>query len=407
MTLDPVRVMFVSHDPTMYGAQQSLLTLLASIDRSVCTPFLLNPKNGPLGRKAADLGIPVFVEQLVHWVPGSWVKGSRRGYLKHYFRFFGSLNERCRAIERLIAKHGIDLVYTNTVTCVEGAIAAKRSGKPHVWHIRESIPGNSELVPLLPYDLHCAAISALSESVVFCSRVLANGYPRLSGKANVVYNGFPFPFPPRDRNAARAEITGKLGIESGSKLVAIVGALHPRKDLHTFLDAAVQVARGMRDAVFLIAGAGSEQYTDTVRRRIGELKLDSKVRLLGWRDDIDEMLGAIDVLVISSEQESFGRTMIEALAMETPVVSTRCGGPEEVLTDGETGFLVPVKDPSAMADAIGKLLADPRLSRRMGMNGRSHVSASFGIDRYVEGIQRVIRKSAGARATSPGAVAAE
>lgn len=387
--MNPVRTLFVSHDQSMYGAQQSLLTLISSIDRSVCEPFLLIPKKGPLGAKASDAGIPVFVERLVHWVPGAWVKGSRRGYLKHNFRFFGSLAQRSLAIRRLVAEQGIDLVYTNTVTCVEGAIAAKWARKPHIWHIRESIPGNSELVSLLPFDMHCSAISALSKAVVFCSRALADNYPRLADKANVVHNGFRFP-PLRDRKSARAEMTAKLALDPGAKFVAIVGALHPRKDLHTFVDAAARVDGRVGNVVFLVAGTGSEQYTDSVRRRIGELRLERKVKLLGWRDDVDDMLAGIDVLVISSEQESFGRTMVEALAMETPVVSTRCGGPEEVLVDGDTGFLVPVKDPRALSEAIVKVLKDEELARRVGLRGREHMSANFTVERYVRNVEKVI-----------------
>lgn len=392
---EPVRVLFVSHDASMYGAQQSLLTLLSAIDRRVCTPLLVVPKNGPLGRKAADLGIPVFVERLVHWIPIS-SKLSGRQRLRHLYRFFRFLHSRCRAIERLITNHAVDLVYTNTVTCVEGAMAAKRTRKPHIWHIRENILGNNELAPLLPYRLYCAKIAALSQSIIFNSRVLASDYPRLSGKANVVYNGFQFPSP-RDRIAARAEVTSELGLGTGAKLVAVVGSLHPRKDIITFLNAAEQVARKVEKAAFLIVGAGSDQYTNLLRQRIEDLKIGSKVKLLGWRNDVENILAAIDVLVISSEQESFGRTMIEALSMGTPVVATRCGGPEEVLVDGETGLLVPVKDPRAMADAIERLLQDPELARRLGVRGRNHVSEHFGVDQYVQGVQQVILETAAPR----------
>jgi glycosyltransferase involved in cell wall biosynthesis len=79
--------------------------------------------------------------------------------------------------------------------------------------------------------------------------------------------------------------------------------------------------------------------------------------------------------------------------METPVVATRCGGPEEILVDGEIGFLVPVKEPCALADAIVRLLKDPELARRMGSRGKIRVTEFFGIDRYVHGIQQVIRNA--------------
>jgi glycosyltransferase involved in cell wall biosynthesis len=242
---------------------------------------------------------------------------------------------------------------------------------------------------LLPYKLYCAAVEFLSKSIIFCSKELARDYPKLSGKASIVYNGLPLPSL-CDRITARAEVTSELGIDVGAKIVAVVGALHPRKDHNTFLAAAEQVARRVEEAVFLIVGAGPEKYTNMIRQRIRDLQLDARVRLLGWRDDIHHLMAAIDVLVISSEQESFGLTAIEALSVETPVVATRCGGPEEVLVDGITGLLVPVKDPRALADSTVRLLLEPILARRIGIRGRNHVSDQFGVDRYVEGIQRVI-----------------
>lgn len=392
---EAIRVLFVSHDAGMWGAQRTLLTLLSEMDRRLCSPLLVVPYEGPMSSAAAELGIPVFVEQLVHWVPGCSVSSRRQhfGYLYHFFR---TLRSRCRAIKRLIADHGVDLVYTNTVTCVEGAIAARCTGKPHVWHIHEHILGNSELAPLLPYRLYCAAVGLLSRSIIFCSKTLAIDYPWLSRKASVIYNGLPLP-PLCDRIAARAKATNVLGIDASAKLIAVIGALHPGKDHLTFLAAAEQVARRVEKVLFLIVGAGSESYTNLLRQRIRDFRLDSRVKLLGWRDDIHDLLAAIDVLVISSEQESFGLTAIEALAMETPVVATRCGGPEEIIEDGVTGFLVPVKDPRAMADAIVRLLLEPKLASCLGISGRKHVVEQFGVQRYVRGIQGIIQETAGLR----------
>lgn len=386
---EPIRVLFVSHGTAMFGAQRTLLTLLSAIDRNAISPILVVPYDGPLRHAAAELDIPVFVRKQVPWVvvlDGSF-QGNR---LRHLYLFLRTLPARCRALEELIADHGVELVYTNTVTCIEGAIAALRTRKPHVWHIHECILGNGDLMPLLPYRLLCAAVGFLSRSIIFCSRTVVRDYPALSGKASIVHNGLPVSRL-RNRPVARSGAERELGIEAGAKIVAVVGALTPHKDHLTFLAAAEQVARRVEKAIFLIVGSGSERYTQTIRRRIADLRLDSQVRLLGWRDDIQDLLAAIDVLVISSRQESFGLTAIEALAMETPVVSTRCGGPEEVVEDGVTGLLVHVKDPLALADAIESLLLDPKLARRMGENGRNHVLEHFGADRYVHGIQRIIQ----------------
>jgi glycosyltransferase involved in cell wall biosynthesis len=296
----------------------------------------------------------------------------------------------------LITEHKVDLVYTNTVTCVEGAIAAQYARIPHVWHIHEHIVRNRDLTPLFPFRFYCVAIGFLTNTVIFCSRALASGYPLLSGKALVVYNALPPP-PFREKFSSRAELLRALGCEVDSKLVAVVGALFPSKDHMTFLAAAGKVTRMIGNVTFLIVGLGSESHTNRIRDRIRDLQLDSRVRILGWRNDVQDLMSDIDVLVISSEQESFGLTAIEALSMETPVVSTRCGGPEEIMVDGETGLLVPVKDPDAMADAIVKLLKNPELARGLGIRGRAHVSTQFGIDRFAQRIQGVIKETAACR----------
>jgi glycosyltransferase involved in cell wall biosynthesis len=276
---------------------------------------------------------------------------------------------------------------------VEGAIAAQRTRKPHIWHIHEPILRNSELTPLLPHQLYCAAVEFLSRSIIFPSRALAREYPELSRKASIVYNGLPSSSI-RDKFAARQKINKGLGIDAGAKVVAVVGALSPRKDHLTFLTAAKMVAQEVEEVVFLIVGSGSESYTNYIRTQIRDLQLCTKVRVLGWwQGDIHDLLAAIDVLVISSEQESFGLTAIEALAVETPVVATRCGGPEEIVVDGVSGLLIPVKDSRALADAIVRLLLDPKLARRLGVSGRDHVGEHFGVDQYVQGIQRIIREA--------------
>lgn len=390
---DPIRVLFVSHDGGIWGAQRTLMTLLSAIDRRMVIPLLVVPFEGLLSREAAGLGIPVFIEPLVHWIPNSFVSSTRQR-LGHLYRFLRTLHQRCRAIESLIKKHRVDLVYTNTVTCIEGAIAARRTRKPHVWHIHEPILRNSELSPLFPQRVYCRAVNSLARSIIFCSKALAGEYPQISRSVSIVYNGLSFP-PLRDRDIARAKAIKDIDLNPNQKLVAIVGAINPRKDHLTFLAAAEQVARKVEEVVFLVVGSGNEYYINLLRQRIRELQLSSRVRLLGWWEgDIFDFLAAMDVLVISSEQESFGLTAIEALSMETPVVSTRCGGPEEILVDGETGLLVPMKDPCALADGITRLLQDPKFARQLGIKGRNYVVEHFGIERYVESVQRVILETA-------------
>ncbi|WP_033193908.1 glycosyltransferase [Methylomonas sp. MK1] len=388
-----IKVLFVSHDGGMAGAQRTLQTLLTNIDRSRFIPYLLVPNQGKLSLVATEMGIQVFVRQMIHWVPGvNALFRSQR--LSYFLRSFKTLRARSWAIAHLIEEHQIDLVYTNTVTCIEGAIAARMTDKPHIWHIHESITGNSELIPLLPFPLYSLIVRALSKTIIFCSVSLARTFPLLKNNNHIVYNGLKFPAP-INRKYAHDLLVKNLEIEESQKIVAIVSALQPRKDHRTFLATAHEITSKYKDVVFLIAGEGAEVYTKKIKRKIELLNLAPSVKLIGWwpEDNIYDLLAGVDVLVVSSEQESFGLTIIEALAMETPVVSTRCGGPEEVIVDRQTGLLVPLKDPESMAKAIIKLLQNPQLACEIGQAGRNDVLSRFSVKQYCESIQQILEQS--------------
>ena len=126
--------------------------------------------------------------------------------------------------------------------------------------------------------------------------------------------------------------------------------------------------------------------------------LADRVTITGrWPLPIHTMMAAIDVLVISSEQESFGLTAIESLALETPVVSTLCGGPAEIIEPGVTGVLVNIKDDAAMADAILSLLDDPVRAQKFGAEGRRRVGARYTQAHYVGGIQTALLEVCGSQ----------
>jgi glycosyltransferase involved in cell wall biosynthesis len=310
---------------------------------------------------AGGMGVPVFVERLVHWIPGPSA-GPLRRRLRHARRFLGTLPERVRAVERLIRDRDISVVYTNTITCAEGAIAARRTGRPHVWHVHEQIRGNRDLSPLARPGFSEKALYSLSSRVVFCSRALEKGYPSMKGKGVVVHNAVPRT-QQVDRRSARERLVGELGVASDSQLVAVVGGLQPGKDIPSFLVAAERLSRSFPKAVFLIVGTGPEGYAGFLRRRIRDLGLETRAIMLGWREDAADILAGIDVLAVSSRQESFGLTAAEAMAAGTPVVATRLRGARGNRERRRFGLLVPVGDPAAdgggnRQDPVGSVMRD-------------------------------------------------
>ena len=130
------------------------------------------------------------------------------------------------------------------------------------------------------------------------------------------------------------------------------------------------------DIVFLIVGDGERRAElETAARASG---LGDRVRFLGWRADLNRLYADLDVVVLTSKNEGSPVALIEAMAAGRPVVSTRAGGVEDVVTDGETGVVVPIGDAPAVARAVVDLLEDPARAARLGAAGRASVVARFG-----------------------------
>lgn len=163
--------------------------------------------------------------------------------------------------------------------------------------------------------------------------------------------------PQLDRSAARE----RLGLPLDRPVVLGIGRLHPIKGFDVLAVAAQHL-----DALVAVIGEGSE------RARL----CDSKLRLLGPRDDAGEVIAAADLVVVPSRSEGFPQVPLQAMAAGLPVVATRVGGTPEVVVDGQTGILVPPEDPTALADAIQRVLASPDVGRRWGRTGRARLSSA-------------------------------
>jgi glycosyltransferase involved in cell wall biosynthesis len=199
----------------------------------------------------------------------------------------------------------------------------------------------------------------------------------------------------------------ELEIAPGVPLIGLVAYFYPpRDDWQTppairgrgikghddFISAARLIRQQMPDARFVLAGAGwgsaGEHYRESLIRRCREERLDDAIVFLGRRDDVPDILASLDVAVQCSLSENYGGT-IEALLMERPTVATRVGGMPETIRHGETGLLVPPRDPEALATAILELLRDRSRARAMARAGRALMLEQFQLSATADGIAAV------------------
>jgi glycosyltransferase involved in cell wall biosynthesis len=172
-------------------------------------------------------------------------------------------------------------------------------------------------------------------------------------------------------------------------MTAICGVLHEDKDIITFVRAMSRLRDSHPNLHHLIIGQGQGRYRALVEAEIIRRGLNGRVHILGYRNDFPQLLGRVDILVSTSLHESFGRTIVEAMASGKPVISTRSGGPEEIIIDGECGFLVEVGDEAAIAEKMSRLFAEPALYEAMCLAARERVLENFDLKACVTKIEQI------------------
>jgi glycosyltransferase involved in cell wall biosynthesis len=219
---------------------------------------------------------------------------------------------------------------------------------------------------------YCCIMERLASKVVLVSNHLLSLYDEAVGhpgaKRLAIYNGVDL--------AAFCGKEKSIRMEEPYKIV-MVGSLLPIKDYLTMLEACkIMKAKGLRFSLKIV-GDGPERKS--LDGRIIDMGLEQEVEILGFRQDVSEILQSHDLYILSSTHEGFSISAIEAMATGLPVIATRCGGPEEIVVEGVTGMLVPPSDSKALAEAIQFITAHVETANAMGIAGRQRVEKEFSI----------------------------
>lgn len=390
------RILVVAHDAGMYGAQHSLLDILRFIDKERFEILVVVPTSGPFTDELRLSGIGVIVGLTNRWIfhPRVLSFGMilRRPWLllNHpYLRAFLSAIGapfRVGLLSSLVLLRRVDLIYSNTATVLDGAIVARLCKLPHVWHIREAILGNADVVSPIGVNWISSFVLRYANVVVVNSERLKQLFFGDCSVRNVrvIHNSIDVAI-----FCERSDVSRSFPVRSGVRVIGTCGAIHERKDVLSFVKAAYELCKMLPNLHFVIIGQGHSAYVELVKREIVRLGLTDCVHLLGYRNDIPALMSAIDILVSSSIVEPFGRTIIEAMAAGKPVVATRSGGPEEIIVDGVNGFLVNVGDDLAIANKVFQILNNETLYDSMSRAAIERVRNDFNLRKKIKEIERV------------------
>lgn len=367
------RVLYVNHTALVGGAEWSLLELLRGIrgDVDAC----LACPDGELAALARGLGIPVVVTRPVEL--SFRLSGSQT--LLGLARFPRVALEIGRASRAFRA----DLVHANSVRAGLVAIAARaiRSPRPIV-HVRDTIPPG--IAGRLVAASLCRGASLVLANSQFTASTLGHTH---RDRVHVVYNAVDLErFSARD--GGREEVRGELAIPPTTPVLGVVAQLTPWKAQDDAIRILARVRDVFGDAQLLLVGEpkfkdsftryDNPAYGGRLRHLASELGVAEAVRFLGERRDVPDVLRAIDVLLVPSWEEPFGRSVPEAMAAGVPVVATAVGGPAELIQDGTSGLLLPPREPERWAAAVIGLLGDFGRQARLREGARSAVAAFSG-----------------------------
>lgn len=357
-----INLLFFEPSSGFGGSGNALANLLNHIDKDRFYPVLVILNEGPQFEKIKDLGIEI--------------KKIDSNILPLIF-----------SLVFIIKKYRIDLVHVNTniISGIPAIIASKVTGIPCICHIRQT----RKLIKREKIFIKCV------DSIIVINRhvkeTMNTGVSQ--EKVNMIYDGIDL----SDFSALEKTEDAKNEFSLGSSyVVGIVGRIIEGKGHDDFIKAAPIILKIKPKVKFLIIGI------DPSKDKIMEGRLKDLSRTLnvhgsliftGWRTDIPEIVSCFNVSVQPyTAPEGLPNVIIEAMALNKPVVATKIPGPSEIVLDNETGFLVPAGNPEALAEAVLKLLDNPELAKRMGEAGRKRVEEFFDIKKNVKKMEEIYGK---------------
>lgn len=374
---EPIRVCFPFSGDSVGGSHLSVLGLIEHLDPArylaVIVPEVPGGRIAQVFAGVAQLPDPAARGRL-------FVPGEAFGAMK-FGRTLGGVWPRMRFLKR----ERFDIVHVNDGrSSANWALAARLAGIPVVWHHR----GNPDALGLR------LAAPLLANRVLTVS---AFALPRpglwsAAGKADVVHSPFDTDLVV-DRPAARAELVAELGVAPDSFVLGYFGAFVPRKRPLLFVDAIARLrAAGIPATGVMFGEARVPAMQEALHRHIDETGMTGAVRVMGYRSPGAYWIGACDQLVVPAVGEPFGRTLVEAMIVGTPVVAARSGGNIEALQGG-IGVLVEADDAAALAAGCARLIGDApgslAMAQRAGADARHRFSQIRHRDQVIAAYARV------------------
>jgi len=373
-----MNILFLIHHPELHGSNRSLLDLVEGLRAFEVSPFFVLPAQGSLSALLEQMQFPFAVLPVPYWLSNKKLTLAQKLSLRKEIR------QSSEQLLGLIRERGIDLVYTNTSASPAGALAARKAGIPHVWHLREGFWPDFHLKPILTHK-HVSKFILRAGEVICNSRDVLRSHFGTSGRsAHVVYNGV----------GTQAQFEQRLRASRSTPrpdvfTLILPSVLTPQKGQEHAIRALAALRTQGIPARLVLAGGGKPDYLEYLKSLAAGLGVQDLVSFVGFTADPFPLYYQADCALVCSDYEALSRVALEAMSCALPVIGKNSGGTPEIIVNGETGYLY--NTPEELAGRMGELARDRSLSRRMGQAGWERAREQFSIEKCAASVYQVIQ----------------
>jgi len=381
------RILFLDHTGALGGAELYLSDVVRPY-KNRATVLLF--ENGPLVKRLQSEGLAV---EVLHQHGGLQSVRKQSGLLGS-LRALPDVYRLVIQVARCARRH--DLIFSNSQkSLIVGALAGFLVNRPVVWNLHDMLTADHFSPVTRRIAVGCA--NALTDCIIVNSEATRKAFAESGGdveKTHLVYNGIdPARFVPQSLSTAEKSLDIGVQIPNEAPLVGVFSRLAPWKGQHVLIEALTQLPAAHALLVGSALFDGDASYAERLRRQAHKLGVDGRIHFLGFRDDIPQLMHAVDVVLHTSvAPEPFGRVIVEGMLAGTPVVATRAGGAVEIIEEGQTGWLVPPGDPRALATTLSNLFANPDQAQSVAREAHAYAQHRFSLTRMHHDVERALRQ---------------
>jgi glycosyltransferase involved in cell wall biosynthesis len=296
------------------------------------------------------------------------------------------------AIEVVRLSRQYDFIYANTQKAlVVGAIASSLSGRPLVFHLHDIL--STEHFSRINQWIAVTLANRFASLVIANSQASQSAFIAAGGQAKltqIVYNGFDLSGY-RDVMSHRQRLRQELGFTDRDFAIGHFSRLAPWKGQHLLIEALTHCSASVSAIIVGEALFGERDYVTQLKQQVRDLNLEHRVRFVGFRSDVAELMAACDLVAhTSTAPEPFGRVIVEAMLCGTPIVASAAGGAMELVVDGVTGWLVTPGDPLKLAMTIQQCRDRPELIEEIATTAQVQSSQRFDLKTIARQIDRLL-----------------